>query len=41
VRLTQRVVPAMHDDIQQRRVGEGLVLLLQRWHRPPPTLARC
>jgi hypothetical protein len=26
----------MHNDVQQRRVGEGVVLPLQRRRRPPP-----
>jgi hypothetical protein len=34
--LAQGVVPAVHDDIQQRGVGEGVVLPPQRRHRPPP-----
>jgi hypothetical protein len=39
--LAQRVVPAMQDNIQQRGVGEGVVLPPQRRRRPPPTPARC
>jgi hypothetical protein len=39
--LTQRVLSALHDDIQQRGVGEGVVLPSQRRRRPPPTPARC
>jgi hypothetical protein len=41
VGLTQRVLPPLHDDIQQRGVGEGVVLPPQRQRWPPPTPARC
>jgi hypothetical protein len=34
--LAQGVVPPVHDDEQQRGVGEGVVLPLQRRRRPPP-----
>jgi hypothetical protein len=40
-RLTQGVLPPVHDDVQQRGVGAGVVLPSQRRHQPPPTPARC
>jgi hypothetical protein len=39
--LAQGVLHPLHDELQQRGVGEGMVLPPQRRARPPPTPARC
>jgi hypothetical protein len=39
--VMQGIVPVVHNDVEQRGLGEGVVLPLQRWCRPPPTPARC
>jgi hypothetical protein len=39
--IAQGIVPAVYDDVQQHRVGEGVVLPLQRQCWPPRTPTRC
>jgi hypothetical protein len=39
--FTQGTIPDVHDDFEQCGLGEGVVLPLQRQHRPPPTSVRC
>jgi hypothetical protein len=39
--VAQGALHSLQNDLQQRRVGAGVVLPSQRWRRPPPTPARC